>query len=264
MANISKEKKELIKEIEKIIGEKLDSSINMFIVYDSLMVELEYDYIWTQVWNKEEQTRIVGELKTINDPYWEMIHDSSLFQRVRAGTLIRALRDDIMHKIKGERKEKVIEYSTHDIMLAPLMSALGIFNNLQPPYGSTLFIELHEDNQIPLTQFIKIWYLNETFSEQPFEMKMPGCYDPTINGCKLSNFLELTNEFLFSDYDKECGISAIESKNDILGVKIGFMIIGFVICLCLLAIVAISFLILRKRKERAEYVSMGSREISSL
>jgi hypothetical protein len=35
-------------------------------------------------------------------------------------------------------------YSAHDVTVATFLSALNIFNGIQPPYASMVLVELHE------------------------------------------------------------------------------------------------------------------------
>ena len=39
---------------------------------------------------------------------------------------------------------KLFMYSAHDVTVATFLSALNIFNGIQPPYASMVLVELHE------------------------------------------------------------------------------------------------------------------------
>lgn len=39
---------------------------------------------------------------------------------------------------------KLFMYSAHDVTVATFLSALKIFNDIQPPYASMVLVELHE------------------------------------------------------------------------------------------------------------------------
>ena len=39
---------------------------------------------------------------------------------------------------------KMFMYSAHDVTVAAFLSALGVFNNIQPPYASLVLVELHQ------------------------------------------------------------------------------------------------------------------------
>ena len=39
---------------------------------------------------------------------------------------------------------KLFMYSAHDVPVATFLSALNIFNGIQPPYASMVLVELHE------------------------------------------------------------------------------------------------------------------------
>ncbi len=45
---------------------------------------------------------------------------------------------------KSLSTKKLFMYSAHDVTVAAFLSALGIFDGIQPPYASMVMVELHE------------------------------------------------------------------------------------------------------------------------
>jgi len=63
-------------------------------------------------------------------------------------------------------------FPQHDSTVVGFLSALGIFNNIYPPYDSSVLVELFNTSG----QFsVKVWYRNDTAPDvEPFQMTIPG------------------------------------------------------------------------------------------
>ena len=57
--------------------------------------------------------------------------------------LVEHLRDYAQSKLSPPNR-KLFMYSAHDVTVATFLSALQIFNDIQPPYASMVLVELHE------------------------------------------------------------------------------------------------------------------------
>ena len=51
---------------------------------------------------------------------------------------------DFVHGNLEPSERKVFMYSAHDTTVAVFLSALKIFNNIQPPYCALVMVELHQ------------------------------------------------------------------------------------------------------------------------
>lgn len=61
-------------------------------------------------------------------------------------------------KVAGEiPKQKMYMYSAHDITLSILLLGLGVFNNVAPPYATTVLIELHKIGE---EHFVQVWNIH--------------------------------------------------------------------------------------------------------
>ena len=94
-----------------------------------------------------------------------------------------------------------------------------MYDGATPYYGATIIFELHEHNQTELVQFyghskldsdethsIKIFYLNDTTRNDPYQFKIPACSHTEI--CTVKQFLKSIAHFAITpeDWIKECGI----------------------------------------------------------
>ena len=57
--------------------------------------------------------------------------------------MVEHLRDYAQSKLTPPNR-KLFMYSAHDVTVATFLSALQIFNDIQPPYASMVLVELHE------------------------------------------------------------------------------------------------------------------------
>ncbi len=87
--------------------------------------------------NKEMERLFIGPL------FSELVDnmDSAISSR-------QTIKDDnSMPKSKGT--PKAFEYSTNDGVVAGLLLTLKMHNNIPPPYGATIILELHTTPQVP-------------------------------------------------------------------------------------------------------------------
>ena len=49
---------------------------------------------------------------------------------------------------------KIFMYSAHDATVGTVLLSLNVFNNIRPPYGAMVLVELHEIN--PQELFVKV------------------------------------------------------------------------------------------------------------
>jgi len=68
--------------------------------------------------------------------------------------------------------------SQHDSTVSALLSAMEVFNDIAPSYTSTVFIELFNTSKGQLS--VKVWYKNNTFSEELFQLVIPGLYSVVV------------------------------------------------------------------------------------
>lgn len=100
------------------------------------------------------------------------------------------------------------------------MSAIDEFNNIAPPFGSAVMLELHQNQtQEP---YLKAYYLNVTESKHPYQLKLSSCLNiktpsvstsnplkvqlssPNNDQCTLSKFFTLTQSLILKNWEVEC------------------------------------------------------------
>lgn len=96
---------------------------------------------------------------------------------------------------------KVVHYSTHDSIMAALLESLNINDPPVPPgFGATLFLELYVDMDEqghPISEkYVKIFYLDDTESENPIEKMLPNCELNDKGQLTLDKFIEYVNHLL--------------------------------------------------------------------
>lgn len=63
-------------------------------------------------------------------------------------------------------------FMQHDATVAAFLSAMEIFNDLTPPYVSSVLVELFNSSG---HFFVKVWYRNDSApSAEPFPLTIPG------------------------------------------------------------------------------------------
>ena len=75
---------------------------------------------------------------------------------------------------------------------------MGSFNK-RVPFGSTVIFELHQKYN---TYLIKIYYLNDSYTEQPHLLNIGICN--CQSQCLIDQFYQGIQEFFIKDFDEEC------------------------------------------------------------
>lgn len=111
-----------------------------------------------------------------------------------------------------------ISRTQHDTFVAAVLNALGVFNDMAPPFGATLVFELHQlpaarrsaqahsarvDLPSPKPEFVvRSFYLNATETEQLHPLAIPACNFAL--DCPLTVFLQGVQDLLVTDWSGEC------------------------------------------------------------
>jgi hypothetical protein len=123
-------------------------------------------------------------------------------QRLLGGSLFRVIREMFYGKVNklDLYSQNLMAYSGHDTTIMGLASLLGVFNNLRPPYVTTMIFELFSDSK--MNHFIKLSYHNSS-SEEPYPLKMKFCRDIL---CPYEEFFNASSNLTVDDWDKECSM----------------------------------------------------------
>ncbi|XP_054713858.1 venom acid phosphatase Acph-1-like [Uloborus diversus] len=117
------------------------------------------------------------------------------------GMMIHRMEDYIHHNHKEKR---IFLYSGKNSNVAGLLSTFGAFDGLEPFFGSTVVVELHE---FGWEYYVRVLYFRS--SKPDVQVKAPEVI--TLQGCSeycsFERFQELTRPLIPEDWEEECGFS---------------------------------------------------------
>lgn len=211
--------------LSKYTGMKVTIN-NFWEIYDDVSKELarnmtEPDWVM-KVWD-----RVVA----LNDREFGLIVPSRKMQRLKGGPFLKQLIETCKLKAAGNLTYNVLMYSAHDTTLAILLDSLNIYNGLQPPYASAIFMEFYHVGKSKLNYedfAIKFLYRNSSKMD-PFLLLIPGCETAT---CPFDTFLSIVEDLIPENIDEECNPPPPPPKSlnlEYLGVMIaGFLLVEVV------------------------------------
>ncbi|OTF69161.1 lysosomal acid phosphatase-like protein [Euroglyphus maynei] len=180
-------------------------------IFDSLLIEKMNDYklpAWVDM-------NVFEKLKDISAKTFIFSGMTKQIQRFRTGLLL----SDIWQHISDDNDERRLYiYSTHDDQLSVFMSALKNFNGLSPPFGATIMIEIHRQQNHTIINnepFIRMYYLNVTEMEKPYPLELNNCkrIGSDHDHCTISNFYESIKDLIPDDWDAECENPSSSSRS---------------------------------------------------
>ncbi|KAI1294209.1 Lysosomal acid phosphatase [Halotydeus destructor] len=188
-------------------GENVTTIVEASSIYDTLFIENDNGLVLPS-WATDD---VMMDLKNISNYGFYSNYSTVAIQRLRAGLFLKDLRKRILHAIdktviqgddeadssESNNIRKLFIYSTHDNVIAAILSALGIFNRIDPPYAAAIFFELHQTDLTEHT--LKILYLNDTYSGAPFALPVPGC-DHLETECHVTKFLAAIEHVIPSNW----------------------------------------------------------------
>ncbi|XP_022094022.1 lysosomal acid phosphatase-like [Acanthaster planci] len=160
--------------------------------------------------------------------------------RLKGGPLVGQIIDNMVNKSTTtdpkDLRRKIYVYSAHDTTLAAFLSALGIYNGVQPPLASCVGVEMWKEENGKYT--VNIWFRNDT-TKAPYPLKIETCN----MSCPLDEFIKITKDIVPEDIKKDCGVTSSVGINSIsiiilVSIVIGLLVItifalaGIVICRC--------------------------------
>lgn len=143
------------------------------------------------------------------DPLWDQmayLQDMKMYYeyglpplyRLTGGPLLGHMINNMNLKINGQiDKRRAFIYSSHDTSIVALLSALGVWDLIAPPYAATVFVELQKLSDG--THGVQIFYRNDS-SVDPYELIIPSCGSP----CPIDVLIAQTADIIPDDIVKEC------------------------------------------------------------
>ncbi|XP_068210170.1 prostatic acid phosphatase-like isoform X1 [Palaemon carinicauda] len=192
--NVTDDSQKLFEFLSEKSGSNITSILDVDYLYDTLRIEALYNLTLPD-WTND----VMEHMKLLSDFSFEIVALSEELKRLRAGPIMKELGSHMREKADGKlEKEKMFVYSAHDTTLATLMLGLGVFNNIAPPYASTVLIELHK---IDGDHYVQMYFRNDTkIVDPPYELTLPGCETK----CPLDKWIEITSAVIPEDWVEEC------------------------------------------------------------
>ncbi|PSN43945.1 hypothetical protein C0J52_03761 [Blattella germanica] len=134
----------------------------------------------------------------------------------------------------------------HDLTVANILMALGVFDPQSPPYRSLVLIELWKDDSN--NYLVTINYRNST-TRDPYRLTLPGCEAL----CPLDKFEELLSPVIPHNWEKECQNNIF--NNELALNTLSIIVLGICGILVILLVLSMSFGITywRKQKSSSDY-----------
>ncbi|RWS06936.1 lysosomal acid phosphatase-like protein 3, partial [Dinothrombium tinctorium] len=136
--NINEKYKNLFRFLSERYEANITDVFGVRVIFSNLLIERSTGYKLPNWLNSS----LMEQLKTLAGYSFYFTASTKVLQKLRAGMLI----DEILTKFQSfnsngakklNDKKKLYIYSTHDTKITALLSALGVFNNLPPYFGST-------------------------------------------------------------------------------------------------------------------------------
>ncbi|CAM1314521.1 ACPP (predicted) [Pycnogonum litorale] len=191
----------LFKKLSEHVGMKVNL-LNFWEIYDDVSKEIarnmsEPDWIM-DVWS---------QIVRLDNEQFGLLVPSKQMKRLKGGPLLKEFVDHAKAKITNSMSEVAFLYSGHDTTVATILDTLGVYNGLQPPYASAIFMELHQinDHSQAHSDFgVQILYRNDS-KHDAMPLLIPGC-DRVM--CPFDTFVSVVKDVLPDDIKKECKIDS--------------------------------------------------------
>lgn len=222
-----KENGAFISEVSKYTGHNF-TSINwpyIVLIHDTLLAEKYYfgDNFKEPEWLSAIGNDTFARLTNLATLVFDTFRQSAESLRLRTGTLINEMLNSL-NESAVQSKPQMFTYATHDLMIAYILSAMGLykgeptikvyifirrlhFPSEMPNYSSGFIVELRLLENIP---HVRLLYSNATRTpvdivELPLNESStfaPYCTNATY--CTLENFTRALKQYRVSNIEKEC------------------------------------------------------------
>ncbi|KAI2800106.1 hypothetical protein BLOT_014013 [Blomia tropicalis] len=223
------------------------SSINLITaeqIFDSLLVEKENGFklpAWVD-------NHVYAQLSDISTKTFIFSSLTREIQRLRTGLLLKDIIQNLNKSNFGGKRLYI--YSTHDTQITLFLSALRVYNELAPPFGSAIMLEIYQNQTNE--PYIRGFYLNVTESESPYELRLGDGVRQSINVarniCTITDFYKIVDDLIPDDWETECN-NNVTISSDAISVYILTMFLFITICVLLVFI----YLFLNNRRHATFY-----------
>lgn len=202
-ADVNAKNKELFTEISKSSGSNITHLGELFQIYNIMRIEFENGRILPE-WMKAIYPSKVKALALTTYDYFVK---TEFMKLIRSGPLITQILTDMEQKLNKtlDPDYKMTLYSTSDITLLSLLKTLGADENLDPEYGATIMIELHN---LEGKLFVKVQYMDNGFKRYCKPLKFKGYGDTSTTLIPYEKFVSVNAKYkiLEEEWYAKCGI----------------------------------------------------------
>ncbi|KAJ3664868.1 hypothetical protein Zmor_000407 [Zophobas morio] len=160
-------------------------------VYFTLKSEEDYG-LKLPDWSADVYPKVLEEASSVD---YEFSTATSRLKKLSAGFLLRKIIQDSLAKKAGTLPDerKLFLYSAHEYNVATMLRTLNVFWRHVPPFGATIFFEIHD---IEGEYGLKLYYQDYT-GPKPKLLTIPGC----TAICPLDKLYELVGDGIPGDSD---------------------------------------------------------------
>ncbi|KAJ3619114.1 hypothetical protein MTP99_005900 [Tenebrio molitor] len=183
--------KDLYDQLTKDAGYDVITPKDVANIYFTLKSEEDYGFKLPD-WAAEIYPKTLEEAASVD---YEFSTANAGLKKLSAGFLLKKILQDSVSKQNGTLSEerKVFLYSAHEFNVATMLRTLNVFYRHVPPFGATIFFEIHN---IEGQYGLKLFYQDYT-ADGPRLLTIPGC----TSFCPLEDVYELLGENLPTDTD---------------------------------------------------------------
>ncbi|EME29030.1 acid phosphatase [Galdieria sulphuraria] len=120
---------------------------------------------------------------------YQKSYESEEVQQLLAGLLLEDIVSNILNRVSQRSLLKFILYSGHDTTIASVLSCLQAFDGYNPPYNSTIILELHLNDSVNVSDNLNDYNVHLEYNNATISLSI--CDDP----CPLTSFIHYLNEF---------------------------------------------------------------------
>ncbi|XP_035219083.1 prostatic acid phosphatase-like isoform X2 [Stegodyphus dumicola] len=180
-------------------GMKIRNPADAIALFQSLSLQKSLN-LSTPTW----ATSSWDDLKKQADIHFYWISKQKSMQRLTAGPLLGLMIKRMQDRINGDSR-KVYVYSGRNSNIAGLLSSFGTYKGVEPPFGSTVVVELHEYNG---GSYVRVLYFYSSTpnleTDEPEVIVIRGCSEY----CPFEKFRSLTKSLVPENWEEECGFSS--------------------------------------------------------
>lgn len=239
-ANTEREYREFFNSMTNYTGAETPYTVdNIGMLYDNLFCLRSTGYklpSWADDKVMNTLIYLAGFLQGLEYTDYEMQYTKTL-SKMRAGIVLANMIENMEKRIRSETNFTIVGYSAHDSSVGPLLTSMGAFNWIVPPYASCVILDLYRNKDGGY--FVEFWYRNDS-NHDPYPLSFYECGQK----CDFDKFKEVAASVVTDDSTpKLCGIEENKSCSD-YAIPVGILIsiLGFT------CVVAVCSCAARKRK----------------